>query len=114
MNGTRAVRRRVGILLAMLLPVFIVLYGMNSVDAQFPKGGGFKPPVMPKMPGAGPNVPKMPGGGPNLVFDWRCSKCGNVVATTNSGLRPNIDSCPRCGVHFINGGKGALTPPPAR
>jgi hypothetical protein len=63
---TRCCWRRLGILLALLLPALLVFHGSNPVDAQFPKGapGGFKPPSMPKPP----TFPKMPGptvpGGP--------------------------------------------------
>jgi hypothetical protein len=111
-------RRRVGILLALLVPALILLYGLGSAEAQFPRPPGMpgmpkppQPPLGPKMPGGpfGPNKPF----GPNIVFDWRCSKCGAIVATTNSPLRPGIANCPSCGVRFLNGGGGSfLRPPP--
>jgi hypothetical protein len=119
--------RRVGIVVALLLPLLILLQSMGPADAQFPQPPGppigqppgmprppfgpMGPPIGPKMPG-GPIGPKMPGGPLKIVHDWRCSNCKNIIATTTTPLPPNIDTCPRCGVRFINGGKAFLNPPP--
>lgn len=106
MVGTRLGRRRAGLLAALLLPMVILLQSLATVDAQFPKPpGGFNPPGG-GLPGGGKFGPK------TNTFEWRCSKCGAVVATTNNGIKPNLSDCPRCGAHFINGGKSTLTPPP--
>ncbi len=105
MVGTRLGRRRAGLLAALLLPMVILLQSLATVDAQFPKPpGGFNPPGG-GLPGGGKFGPK------TNTFEWRCSKCGAVVATTNNGIKPNLSDCPRCGAHFINGGKSTLTPP---
>lgn len=133
MSWTIAHGRRIGILVAVLLPLGILVQGLSRVEAQFPKGGGIpQPPLGPKPPGfnpPGPNPPgfnppgpgsnpplgpKQPFGGNKMTYEWRCSKCKAVVATTNSPFSPGVSDCPRCGVHFINGGggKGGLLPPP--
>ena len=83
MGWSRSRRRRAGLLAALVLPMLILLQGLGSVDAQFPKPpGGFNPP------GGGLNPPgggKSPFGPKTTVYEWRCSKCGAVVATTNNG-----------------------------
>jgi hypothetical protein len=107
-------RRRIAIFLAMLLPLGVLVQGLSQVGAQFPPG---QPPGVPKPPGFNPpgfNRPpgtKFPGGPPTIVYDWRCSKCNKIVATTTSPFKPGVDNCPNCGVHFINGGKSFLNPP---
>jgi hypothetical protein len=111
MDSRKARTRRIAILAALALPVLILLQGFGSVDAQFPKGppGGMPPGGMPPggMPGGKGFGPKNPlGGGP--TFEWRCSKCNALIGT---GSKPNVASCPNCGVNFINGGKGLLPPP---
>lgn len=101
-------RRRVGVLLALLVPVLILLHGLGSVEAQFPKppGGGPNPPFGPK--GLGPRGPLGP---KKIVYDWRCSNCRTIIATTTTPFSPGVASCPNCGVRFINGGKHFLNPP---
>jgi hypothetical protein len=92
--------------------------GFNPPGGGFnPPGGGFNPPGgMP--PGGGFNPPGGPGNPPfgpgagGIQHEWRCSKCKAVIATTSSPFPPNIQSCPRCGVNFINGGKWGINPPP--
>jgi hypothetical protein len=129
MRSTTSRRRRIGIVVAVLLPLGILVQGLSQVDAQFPKGGGApQPPVPPGFnppgqnppgfnpPGPGgnpPKGPKQPFGG-KMTYEWRCSKCKAVIATTNTPFNPGVSDCPRCGVHFINGGggKGGLMPPP--
>lgn len=122
MGWTSSRRRRVGITVAVLLPLGILIQGLSQVGAQFPNGGppkppGFNPPggIPPgvgKPPGFNPPMgPKFPGGPTTIVYDWRCSKCNKIIATTTSPFKPGVDSCPNCGVHFINGGKSFLNPP---
>lgn len=128
MRWTISRRRRMGIVAALVLPLGILLQGLSQVDAQFPKGGGIpQPPVPPGFNPPGQNPPGFnppgpgfnPPGGPkqpfgaNKTYEWRCSKCKAVIATTNSPFSPGVSDCPRCGVHFINGGggKGGLLPP---
>jgi hypothetical protein len=120
MRWTISRRRQVGIVVAVFVPLAILLQGLSQVGAQFPKGGGMpQPPVGPKPPGQNapgfkpPIGPKQPFGG-KATYEWRCSKCKAVVATTNTPFNPGVSDCPRCGVHFINGGagKGGLLAPP--
>jgi hypothetical protein len=122
MKWTCTTRRRALLLLALVAPFGLVLAGLESADAQFPKGpprgpgmpGIPKPPTGPNMPGP-PGMPGMPGtpGLPDIqIHEWRCSKCRAVVATTTTSTPPNLSSCPRCGVKFVNGGNWGLSPPP--
>jgi hypothetical protein len=132
MRWTTSRRRRIGIIFAVLLPLAILFQGLSQVVAQFPNGGGVpQPPIGPRPPGFNPPGSKPPGfkpPGPGFnpamgpkqpfggvkTYEWRCSKCQAVVATTNNPFNPGMNNCPRCGVHFINGGggKGGLLPPP--
>jgi hypothetical protein len=127
MGLTNSRRRRVGISLAVLLPLGVLAQGLSQVGAQFPPGGqpkppgfnppggippGFNPPGGGNLPGFNPPMgPKFPKGPTTIVYDWRCSKCNKVIATTTSPFKPGVDNCPNCGVHFINGGKSFLSPP---
>jgi hypothetical protein len=122
MRLTTLSRRRAAILVALLLPMLVLLHGLAPAGAQFPPPkppfgpngpGGFNPPQGSKPP-FGPNAPSGPNkpGGSKIVYDWRCSNCRAIVATTTSPFRPGVASCPQCGVRFVNGGKSMLTPPP--
>ncbi len=103
MLRSRFACRRVGILLALLIPGLILLHGLGSADAQFRP----RPPIGPRPPFG----PKGPTGPRRIVYDWRCRKCGALVATTTSPFSPGVANCPNCGVRFSNGGNN-FTPPP--
>jgi hypothetical protein len=64
----------------------------------------------------GGNPPQMPQMGPPQ-YEWVCSGCGAVVA--QGQFKPNLASCPKCGVRFHDGpggidfNQGAAFNPPA-
>src|SRR5579859_4124470 len=51
-----------------------------------------------------PGLPRMPGGGFGGGFEhvFTCSGCGKELARGPSGIKPNLEKCPFCGVRFGN------------
>jgi hypothetical protein len=92
---------------------------------KFPTPPTFTPPNFPQSPTipnfpAPPTIPSMPNipRGPQFETVWSCGKCNAELGRGNS--KPSFDSCPKCGVRFINGGGGGAggfglvrPPPPA-
>lgn len=81
---------------------------------------GFGRPAMPAMPEMPkppeprmPDIPRMPDfPRPGNLFEtvWKCGKCQAELG--RGSVKPAVNSCPHCGVNFINGGGfGPFTPP---
>jgi hypothetical protein len=70
-----------------------VIGGPNPINGGGVVGG-------PNINGGMPQPPRIP---PPPVFEtvWTCSKCNAELG--RGGAQPNLASCPRCGVRFING-----------
>lgn len=99
---------RVGIvcIFAVLTTVFVV----EDARSQPTRPGGIpRPPSFPKPPTftpptfTPPNIPR----GPLFENVWSCGKCKAELGRGN--VKPSYDSCPKCGVRFINGGGGGGT-----
>jgi hypothetical protein len=105
---TRLCWWRGGLLAAAILPLAITCLAYAQLRGPGgplrpggPAGGGRPPGSVPGGPLV-PGGPGMAGGGePILVFS--CTKCGAELGTgRTSADRPNLASCPVCGVRFVN------------
>jgi hypothetical protein len=77
---------------------------------NFPTPPSITPTPIPSPPSFNP--PSMPRG-PQFETVWTCGKCNAELGRGN--VKPSYDSCPRCGVRFVNGGGGggfSLVSPP--
>jgi hypothetical protein len=85
--------------------VAVLLVGAGGIFLAAPVPAQFRPPnpgipKPPIPPGGGiPNRPGFPN--PPVTFEWKCSNCNAVLGT--GAIKPALESCPKCGVHFING-----------
>ena len=111
-----------GVRIALLGAFALLAVGLtfSEVRSQPP---GFPGPKRPNFPGP-PTMPgpSFPGGGPNAGFPsgppgglgggfvdvYSCGKCKRELGR---GTKPNLSSCPYCGVRFLNGGGGGSPPP---
>lgn len=79
--------------------------GMPGGATGMPRPPGFTPPNFPQPPNFGQ---------PRWETVWQCGKCRSELARGET--KPNLSSCPRCGVRFSDGGGGGgfgfFNPPP--
>jgi hypothetical protein len=108
---------RVGVV--CIFAVLATVFGVEKARSQPTRPGGIpRPPSFPKPPTFTPPTftpPSIPRG-PLFENVWSCGKCKAELGRGN--VKPSYDSCPKCGVRFINGGGGGtggfglVTPPP--
>lgn len=105
MSSRTGVRGAIVGMFALLLTAFTVTEGQSQFrrpSVPSPRIPTPRPPQLPRMPVIPPVGPSV---GPRFVDVW---SCGNCKTELGRGAKPALDSCPRCGVRFVNGGAGGI------